>query len=430
MTDGRVDLFSHISQLYELALLHIYTWEFLAQAVGVIVAVFISRRLALTTNNIHDYGSTFIQKLKSNTVITFYELCLYIYLVALLWIEQSILASLKLDPWFVTIALVILAIWVLIRSSISLASYSAQTRVVTFVLWLLILISLFGNGSSTFDFLRSSNVSIAEFNISLMFIIEAGIIFTILLWLAQFLAELSKKQIHTAATLSPSYKVLYTKISRLVLFTFASVIGLTMLGIDITLLAVFSGALGLGLGIGLQRVFANFISGIILLLDKSIKPGDTLEVDGTRGVVDHMNARYVSVLTYDGKNILIPNESMVTEKVHNWSFETHKVQPHISFSVAFGTDLAHVKTLVEGILKKDTDILPTPEPSCMINDFTDIGVKFDIKYWVDVSSAQTNVIKHNILMGVWHSLKENNIEMAQTYPASAYPAVTGEPKKA
>ncbi len=416
MPENRIDLFSHLTQLYNLGIQYLYTWEFLGQAVAVTLGIIIAHRLALATAKIPDYGSSIIQKLKDNNVITFYELCLYVFMLTIVWAEQSILTQLNLDPWLITLVLILLAIWVLGRSSFALAAHSSQARVVTFVLWIIILLSLFGNGSSTFNFLRNANVCIAEFNISLMFVIEAAIIFTILLWAAQFLSEISKKHITSAKTISPSYKVLYTKLSRIGLFTLAGLIGLMMLGIDVTLLTVFSGALGLGLGIGLQRVFANFISGIILLLDKSIKPGDTLEVDGVRGVVDHLNARYVSIFTSEGKNILIPNESMVTEKVHNWSYETSKIQMRISFAVAFGSDLELVQKLIEAILVKDAEIIQTPEPSCLISEFTDTGVKFDIRCWVDGATALTTEIKHNILMAAWVALKENNIEMAQSYP--------------
>lgn len=415
MNEQRIDLFSHLSKLYDLGLQYLYTWEFVIQATGVAFAIIAATMIAKATMKIPDYGSQFIIALKTNNVITFYEMCFYVFMLSIIWVEQSIMTRLNLDPWFVTITLISIAIWVLGRSSFALASHSSQARVVTFVLWLIILLSLFGNGSSTFDFLRNANVCIAEFNISLMFVIEAAIIFTILLWGAQFLAEITKRRISAAKTISPSYKVLYTKISRLALFTVATLIGLTMLGIDITLLAVFSGALGLGLGIGLQRVFANFISGIILLLDKSIKPGDTLEVDGTRGIVDHMNARYVSIFTSDGKNILIPNESMVTERVHNWSYETTKIQIRIPFSVTYGSDLRLVQSLVEEILKNDPEILHSPEATCLINEFGENGVKYDIRCWVDGATAVTTTIKHNILMAVWVSLKENHIDMPQPY---------------
>jgi len=400
----------------ELVADHVYTWHFAAQVAAVLLAIFAARRLAFATTKIHDYGSQFIQKLKENKVITFFEVCMYIYLLTIIWIEQSIFTQLKFEPWFVTITLVVVVIWILLRSSILLASQSAQSRIITFVLWLLILLSFFGQDTSTLNFMKNANIRIAEFNINLFFVLEAVIIFTILLWAAQFLSELSKKHIKTSSTLSPSSKVLYTKISRVALFVLAGLIGLTMLGVDLTIFAVFTGALGLGLGIGLQRVFANFVSGIILLLDKSVKPGDALEIDGNRGIVDHMYARYFSVFTNDGKHILIPNESAVTEKVHNWSFDNHRNQLHTSFTVTFGSDLDLILGFVTDILHGNKDILQDPHPSCLLSDFTDSGAKFDMRYWVDGSVARTNRIKNDILLEVSKALKKHNIEFAQGYP--------------
>jgi small-conductance mechanosensitive channel len=412
MPIDQTDFFLQLSQLYDLVIQYVYSWVFVTQAVAIALAVFVSHRLALATGKIPDYGSSFINKLKANSVITFYELCFYSYMLALIWIEQSILIAINLDPWLVTIALVMIVIWVLGRSSLALAAHSSQARLATFVLWLLVLLSLFGNSSSTLDFLRKETL----FDISLLSIIKTAVVFTILLWAAQFFSELSKRKIIKSKDISPSYKVLYTKISRIALFAVAGLISLNTLGVDTTSLEWLSGAFVVAIGLGLQRVFANFVSGVILLLDKSIKPGDALEVDGVRGIVDHMNARYVSILTQEGKNILVPNESMVTEKVHNWSYENSKVQMRVTFIVAYGSDLTVVQTLVEDILKRDPEISQTPPPACFINDFTDIGIKYDLRFWIDGITTLTGPLKHNLLMCIWEKFKEHNIEMAQTYP--------------
>jgi small-conductance mechanosensitive channel len=385
--------------------------DVLLQLLAIAVSVVLSHHLSKAASNIPDHGSTLIKKLKDNTVISFYELCFYTFTLTIIGIEQSILNGLSLGTWFVTAFMIFIAIFTLIRSSFVLAAHSSQARFLVLGLWLIILFAFFGTGSSTFDFLRSASISIGTFNINLLFIIEGVITFTILLWVVQFLSVLLDKEITSSKTLSPSYKVLYLKLSNAALYSLATIVGLTTLGFDLTVLTVFSGALGLGLGIGLQRIFANFIAGIILLIDKSIKPGDLLQIEGSRGIVDYMNARYVSVVTFDGQNILVPNEAMMNDKVHNLSFENTHVQLHQFFLVPFGTDLGLTKSLVDNILKSNKDIIQESPSSCLIAEFTDCAVKFEIKYWIDAATAHVSHITHNILFSVWEDFKANGIEL-------------------
>ncbi|MBP6985998.1 MAG: mechanosensitive ion channel [Alphaproteobacteria bacterium] len=416
MSDDRIDLFSQFSELYERIWGYVWTPDFFVQSILIFLAVVASLWLAKITQNIPSYGSPLLESLKNNKKIKFKEVSFYVFCVGFLWFEQSVIANLIPKPTLITVTMLVIFFWSLARLSFIFVRHSVQARAIIFIGWIVIFLALFGSNSPTIDMLKEANLCIADYHFSLLFLIEAIMIFTILLWGAQYLSETSSRHINASKSISPSYKVLYTKLSRIGLFTLAGLLGLTLLGIDITLLAVFSGALGLGLGIGLQRIFANFISGIILLLDKSIKPGDSLEVDGFRGTVDYMNARYVSIATADGKNILIPNESMITEKVHNWTYETTALQIKVSFMVEHGSDLNLVQKLSEDVLAKNTDIHHEPEPSCLIGEFTEIGVRYDLRCWLDGANVSVIKVKHNLLMGIWEALSHHQINLAQNYP--------------
>jgi small-conductance mechanosensitive channel len=141
-----------------------------------------------------------------------------------------------------------------------------------------------------------------------------------------------------------------------------------------------------------------------------------------------MNARYVSVVTRDGQNILVPNESMMNDKVHNLSFENTLVQVRQHFLVVFNSDLAHAKRLVDEILSKTEGIEHSQEYACLISEFTDTAVKFEIRYWIDAAVAQSYLITHNILMQTWQAFKDNNIEL-YSYGQPAFPSKTDEAPK-
>ena len=164
------------------------------------------------------------------------------------------------------------------------------------------------------------------------------VLLAVLLWGALALSSLLERRIRAWQDLTPSVQVLLGKLLKITLLTVAFLLALHRVGIDLTALAVFSGAVGLGLGFGLQKVFSNLISGIILLLDKSIKPGDVIELGPTFGWIQSLGARYVSVVTRDGKEYLIPNEDLITQPVVNWSYSDQLVRMEATVGVAYSSD--------------------------------------------------------------------------------------------
>ena len=211
--------------------------------------------------------------------------------------------------------------------------------------------------------------------------------------------------------MTPSQRVLFSKLSNIALYVAAVVIGLNIVGLDLTSLAVFSGALGLGIGFGLQKVVSNLISGIILLMDKSIKPGDVIAVGDSYGWVNSLGARCISVLTRDGKEHLIPNENLITQTVENWSYSDRKVRLHIPIGVSYNSDIHQVRELLLQAVDEHARVLKIPEPRCLITGFGDSSIDFEIRAWIFDPQEGLSNLKSDLFFRVWDLFKEHNIEI-------------------
>ncbi|HEY1503067.1 MAG TPA: mechanosensitive ion channel domain-containing protein, partial [Stellaceae bacterium] len=182
-------------------------------------------------------------------------------------------------------------------------------------------------------------------------------------------------------------------------------------GIDLTALALFSGAVGVGVGLGLQKVVANFVSGIILLLDRSIKPGDVIEIGDTFGRITSMAARYVSVRSRDGKDYLLPNEELITSRVVNWTYSSPLVRLDLPFGVAYGSDLHQVRALAVAAGSEPARVAKAPPPVCHATGFGSSAIQFLLRFWIaDAENGVTN-IKGEVLIALYDALTANGIEL-------------------
>jgi small-conductance mechanosensitive channel len=211
--------------------------------------------------------------------------------------------------------------------------------------------------------------------------------------------------------LDSTQKVLAQKLAGIALLAAAFLIGIDLLGIDLTALAVFSGAVGLAIGFGLQKTFGNLIAGIILLLDRSIKPGDVISVGESFGAISKIGVRAVSIVTRDGKEHLIPNENLMTEEVVNWSYSDTKVRIHIPVGVSYDCDLALAQRLMIEAGKQPARVLPTPAPAVWLKGFGDNSVDHDILVWVADPEAGVGNVQSEVLNALWHLFKEHGVEI-------------------
>jgi small-conductance mechanosensitive channel len=200
----------------------------------------------------------------------------------------------------------------------------------------------------------------------------------------------------------------FFNVATLVIITF---IGLGSLGFNLTTLAVFSGAIGLGIGLGLQAVILNILSGFFLLLDRSIKPGDVIAIGDTFGWVNSLKSRYISIITRDGKEHLIPNEKFITNPVENWSYSSKSVRIKVPVTVSYESDLAQVTQLMEQSVEGLNRVLTTPSPTCLIKAFGDNGVGMELRVWIQDPDNGVSNLKSTIYFNIWRTFKEHHIEI-------------------
>ena len=198
---------------------------------------------------------------------------------------------------------------------------------------------------------------------------------------------------------------------QVILFGAAFFLGLKVVGVDLTGLAVLSGAIGVGLGFGLQKVVSNLVSGVIILLDKSIKPGDVISIGDTFGWINALGARYVSITTRDGREYLIPNEDLITGQVVNWSHSNDFVRLDIHFGTSYGDDPHLVRKLAIQAASSVDRVLTTRPPVCHITGFGDSSVDYVLRFWItDPTGGLTN-IRGNVYLALWDKFQENDISI-------------------
>ena len=229
--------------------------------------------------------------------------------------------------------------------------------------------------------------------------------------LARFTARVTSARVRSNEDLSPSMQVLVVKFSQVLLYGAAFFIGLRTVGVDLTGLAVLSGAIGVGLGFGLQKVVSNLVSGIIILLDKSIKPGDVISLGETFGWINSLGARYVSITTRDGREYLIPNEDLITGQVVNWSHSNDFVRLDIYFGTAYGDDPHLVRKVAIDATSGVPRVLSSKPPVCHIVGFGDSSVDYILRFWIkDPTQGLTN-IRGNVYLALWDAFQEHGISI-------------------
>jgi small-conductance mechanosensitive channel len=225
------------------------------------------------------------------------------------------------------------------------------------------------------------------------------------------LSRFSDDRLQRNMQLTPSAQVLFGKGVKFSLFTLAFVLALSSAGVNLTSLAVLSGAIGVGVGFGLQTIFANLVSGIILLFEKSIKPGDTVEMGGVYGVVRSLNARFTSVLTRDGKEYLIPNENLITNEVVIWTHTDPNVRLKIPVGISYDADPRLALRLMEEAARKVPRVLRDPAPAGRLTGFGDNSVDLEVRIWIrDAEQGVVNV-QSEVLLNIWDAFKAHSIEI-------------------
>lgn len=259
--------------------------------------------------------------------------------------------------------------------------------------------------------LEGIGFSVGTHRFSLLAAINAVVIVAVIYVIAKAANHILTHLIGRASGLDVSQRALIQKLAGIGVIVIAVLLGIDLLGIDLTALTVFSGAAGLAIGFGLQKTFGNLIAGLILLMDRSVKPGDVIVVGDTFGAVGKIGVRAVSVVTRDGKEHLIPNEQLMTEPVENWSYSSRNVRIHIPIGVAYGCDLAVAQKLMVEAATGALRVLRDPKPSVWLKGFGDSSVDHDILVWIADPEMGVGNVRSDILNRVWKLFAEHDIEI-------------------
>ena len=333
--------------------------------------------------------------------VTFLSLALAV-MRSLTWPSYSYVISVVLSLAFA---------WLLISILSRIIHSRAIGRVVAVLVWSYVAVFILGITDDVAAFLEGIGFSVGELRISALLLLKALVLLSVTLWLAIYAGNFLENRIQRSEELTPSLRVLFGKLLKISLIVIAAVFAMSGLGIDLTAFTIFSGAVGVGVGFGLQKVVSNFISGIIILMDRSIKPGDTISLGETFGWIRELRARFVSVVTRDGREYLIPNEDFITREVINWSFSNELVRLDVPFGVSYESDPHKVMALAIEAASTVDRVVQSKDPVCWMTGFGDSSLDFVLRFWInDPQNGITN-IRGKVLLALWDSFKANGIKI-------------------
>jgi small-conductance mechanosensitive channel len=276
-----------------------------------------------------------------------------------------------------------------------------------------LLIDIFSILEPTIAQLDSYAFQIGKVRISIYLIIKAFITLLMVFWLSGLISKKSKSYIDNSKGIKSSTKGIISKLIDILVYSTIVIIILKIFGVDMTTLAVIGGAIGVGIGFGLQKIASNFISGIILLFEKSVEIGDIVELDNGNiyGEIKYFGGRYTLVEGSDGKEIMIPNEDFIISKVTNWTYSNSRARIEIILGVAYGSDLARVQEIMESCARENQRCLAYPEIECYVTAFGEFDVKFTLYFWISDIVAGRMKPRGEVMMSIWKKFEENGIKI-------------------
>lgn len=338
------------------------------------------------------------------------------------------LEQVGMETFLVRLAANLVGAWAVIRLVSSFIADPFWARTAATIAWAIAALNLLGWIDPASAFLDSLGVPLgADRRLSVLTITRAAIVIAIFYWGASILSRLLSSRIEHLPSLNPSARILVTKAAQIALMATAGMMAFSTMGIDLSALAIFGGAVGLGIGFGLQKIFSNLVSGVILLLDRSIKPGDVITVDETYGRVSTLGMRFASVKTRDGHEHLIPNEELITSRVINWSYSDTAVRVKSRIGISYHSNVRHAQKLIEEAVPKVPRVVAIPKTVCQLHGFGDNSIDLEVRFWIRDPQNGVNNVTSEVLLAIWDVFNEHGIEFP--YPQRDIHIVGGEPVK-
>ena len=381
------------------------------QVAAIIAALLVGALLTSRTRDLVNSGVSRlpenIRKLVAETLPLLVRPALW---AALLYGAQAAMAGSGMDSALVRIASSLSLAWLLIRLVTAFLPEGFR-KPAGWVIWIFAALYAVGVLGDVMTWLNGIGPPFGDRIISPVFVVQAIATVALFMFAANWLAKKLKTRVDELPQVEPSLRILMGNAVQIGLFFGAALLAMAGLGIPLSGLAVLGGAIGVGLGFGMQQIVANFISGVILLTDRSIKPDDVIEVDETYGVVKSLGLRYASVITRDGKEHLIPNEMLLTDKVVNWSYSNKEVRVKRRLRVEYETDLREAVDLVEKGAMQTERVLARPAPKCLVMEFGDEAIELEIRFWINDPENGVSNVSSTVMRNIWDRFREAGIDI-------------------
>lgn len=301
--------------------------------------------------------------------------------------------------------------WVIYRLVAGLTHNRFWLRLAAILAFGMAALQSFGLLEPTFDFLGTASFAVGKSTLSVLDLLNGIFILLFLLWMSSVLGSAGETRIRQLPNLPPSLQVLLAKVVRVLLIFLSFLVAMSTVGLDLSSFALLGGAIGVGIGFGLQKVVSNLVSGLILLLDRSIKPGDVIEIDDTYGWINSLRARYASIITRDGKEHLIPNEDLITNRVVNWSFSDKNIRVRVPVGISYDSNPRLAMELCVNAANSSGRVLNDPEPRCLVTGFGDNSVNLELRFWINDPSNGVGNARSEVLLSIWDNFKNEGISI-------------------
>lgn len=280
----------------------------------------------------------------------------------------------------------------------------------TFI-WVVLALHLSGILPDILDALEAVKFKIGKNSVNLLLVLQGVITILVTVFVAMWLSRFVENKLMQVQQINANTRVMLSKVLRVLLLLGALMIGLSAVGLDLTLISVFGGALGVGLGFGLQRIASNYVSGFILLMDKSISIGDIVTIDVHYGIIKDLRTRYLVLRKLDGTEVIIPNENLIINPVINHSSMDRNTRVQILMQVGYDSDLELVLSLLIKAAVDHPRVLVTPGPGAVVTGFADSGIDVRLTVWIPDAEEGTAGLQSELFLAIWSAFKENGISV-------------------
>ncbi len=287
----------------------------------------------------------------------------------------------------------------------------ASERWISWLAWAGVAIHLTGLWPPLREILHDIGFMAGKHHISLLLVLQGTLSVAATLLVALWLGRVTETRLMRATSLQVNVRVMFSKLAQVLLLLVAFLIALPAVGIDLTVLSVFGGMLGVGIGFGLQKIAANYISGFIILLDRSVSIGDVVTIGEHSGTLTRMTARYVVVRGLGGLEAIIPNETIITSTVVNHSFSDRKVRVAVPVQVSYASDLEAAQDILVAIAAEHPRVLKDPAPGALVTGFADSGINLELDIWIDDPDQGMAALRSDLYNAIWKAFRSAGIEI-------------------